>query len=371
MAETTAPKAAAWAAASDAVPTVIADNVNIIYKVTAGSGGKGTAASAFRRILKRQDRPTIREVHAVKNVSFTAYKGDAIGLIGRNGSGKSTLLRAIAGLLPPASGAIYTGGQPSLLGVNAAMMNDLTGDRNVVLGCLAMGMSLAEIEERYGDIVEFSGIGDFIDLPMSTYSSGMSARLKFAIASAKTHDILLVDEAPGHRRRRVPDPLREEDQGTPHLGRLRLPGQPQPRRRPGHLQPRHLARQGCSSHGRRRQGSSRGLQPGSHRQTLSPPQAAQPPGLGGFRLSMVGNGRLLAPAGRGRSDGALTELRVADRQAINGPQSRGGDPGGERGGGRRPAVLMAWKSASPESSTRRWTRARWSGIEKHQVMLRA
>ncbi|TWD82111.1 teichoic acid transport system ATP-binding protein [Kribbella amoyensis] len=195
VAEQAAPTPAATAPASDAVPTVIADNVNIIYKVTAGSGGKGTAASAFRRLIKRQDRPTIREVHAVKNVTFTAYKGDAIGLIGRNGSGKSTLLRAIAGLLPPATGAIYTGGQPSLLGVNAAMMNDLTGDRNVVLGCLAMGMSPEEIEDRYDDIVEFSGIGDFIDLPMSTYSSGMSARLKFAIASAKTHDILLVDEA--------------------------------------------------------------------------------------------------------------------------------------------------------------------------------
>ena len=195
VAETAASTPAASAPASDAVPTVIADNVNIIYKVTAGSGGKGTAASAFRRILKRQDRPTIREVHAVKNCTFTAYKGDAIGLIGRNGSGKSTLLRAIAGLLPPASGVVYTGGQPSLLGVNAAMMNDLTGDRNVVLGCLAMGMSPEEIEERYDEIVEFSGIGEFIDLPMSTYSSGMSARLKFAIASAKTHDILLVDEA--------------------------------------------------------------------------------------------------------------------------------------------------------------------------------
>jgi teichoic acid transport system ATP-binding protein len=91
---------------SGAEPTVIADRVNIIYKVIAGQGGKGTAATAFRRILKRQDRPTIREVHAVKDVSFTAYKGDAIGVIGRNGSGKSTLLRAVAGLLPPASGAI-------------------------------------------------------------------------------------------------------------------------------------------------------------------------------------------------------------------------------------------------------------------------
>ena len=178
-----------------AEPTVIADHLDIIYKVIAGQGGKGTAATAFRRILKRQDRPTIREVHAVKDLSLTAYKGDAIGVIGRNGSGKSTLLRAIAGLLPPASGVVYTGGRPSLLGVNAAMMNDLTGDRNVVLGCLAMGMSPAEVQQRYDEIVEFSGIGDFIDLPMSTYSSGMAARLKFAIASAKTHDILLVDEA--------------------------------------------------------------------------------------------------------------------------------------------------------------------------------
>jgi teichoic acid transport system ATP-binding protein len=195
VAETTAPTPVAPAPASDAVPTVIADNVHIIYKVTAGTGGKGTAASAFRRVLKRQDRPTIREVHAVKGISFTAHKGDAIGLIGRNGSGKSTLLRAVAGLLPPASGAIYTGGQPSLLGVNAALMNDLTGERNVVLGCLAMGMSPADILERYDEIVEFSGIGDFIDLPMATYSSGMQARLRFAIASAKAHDILLVDEA--------------------------------------------------------------------------------------------------------------------------------------------------------------------------------
>lgn len=182
-------------ATTTAVPTVIADDLHIIYRVMAGSGGKGTAASAFSRLVRRQQRPTIREVHAVKGVSFTAYKGDAIGLIGRNGSGKSTLLRAVAGLLPPAQGAVYTAGQPSLLGVNAALMNDLTGDRNVVLGCLAMGMSPEEIEKRYDEIVEFSGIGDFIDLPMRTYSSGMAARLRFAIASAKSHDILLVDEA--------------------------------------------------------------------------------------------------------------------------------------------------------------------------------
>lgn len=177
------------------VPTVIADDVHIVYKVMAGSGGRGTAATAFSRLARRQERPTLREVHAVRGVTFTAYKGEAIGLIGRNGSGKSTLLKAVAGLLPPESGVVYTSGQPSLLGVNAALMNDLTGDRNVVLGCLAMGMSPEEIEQRYDDIVDFAGVGEFIDLPMRTYSSGMAARLRFAIGSAKSHEILLIDEA--------------------------------------------------------------------------------------------------------------------------------------------------------------------------------
>jgi teichoic acid transport system ATP-binding protein len=193
-ADTTAEPAPA-AAPVERIPTVIADDVHIVYKVMAGSGGKGTAASALSRLVRRQERPTIREVHAVKGVSLTAYKGDAIGLIGRNGSGKSTLLKAVAGLLPPATGSVYTSGQPSLLGVNAALMNDLTGDRNVVLGCLAMGMTPEEIEERYTDIVDFAGVGEFIDLPMRTYSSGMAARLRFAIGSARSHDILLIDEA--------------------------------------------------------------------------------------------------------------------------------------------------------------------------------
>ncbi|NED89598.1 ATP-binding cassette domain-containing protein, partial [Streptomyces sp. SID11233] len=79
---------------------------------------------------------------------FTAWRGEAIGLIGSNGSGKSTLLKAIAGLLPVESGRIYTDGQPSLLGVNAALMNDLTGERNIELGGLAMGMTRAEVRER-------------------------------------------------------------------------------------------------------------------------------------------------------------------------------------------------------------------------------
>ncbi|ANW17229.1 ABC transporter ATP-binding protein [Streptomyces clavuligerus] len=183
------------------IPTVIADDVHIVYRVSGGAGGKGSATAALSRILrgkKGQKQRGMREVHAVRGVSFTAYRGEAIGLIGTNGSGKSTLLRAIAGLLPTERGHVYTDGQPSLLGVNAAMMNDLTGERNVILGGLAMGMSREQIRERYQSIVDFSGInekGDFITLPMRTYSSGMGARLRFSIAAAKDHDVLMIDEA--------------------------------------------------------------------------------------------------------------------------------------------------------------------------------
>ncbi|WP_240434530.1 ABC transporter ATP-binding protein [Streptomyces sp. YIM 130001] len=177
---------------------MIADGVDIVYRVSGGSAGRGSATSALSRILRRGKPSGGREVHAVRNVSFTAYRGEAIGLIGTNGSGKSTLLRAVGGLLPTERGRILTQGRPSLMGVNAALMDDLTGERNVVLGALAMGLSRAQTRERYDDIVDFSGIndkGDFISLPMRTYSSGMRARLRFSIGAARDHDVLLIDEA--------------------------------------------------------------------------------------------------------------------------------------------------------------------------------
>ncbi|MGW3507896.1 ABC transporter ATP-binding protein [Streptomyces sp. NPDC000994] len=186
---------------TDKIPTVVVDGVDIVYRVNGTGSGRGSATAALNRILRREKAEKaagVRRVHAVKKVSFVAYKGEAIGLIGTNGSGKSTLLKAVAGLLPVENGRIYTDGQPSLLGVNAALMNELTGERNVLLGGLAMGMSREEVKERYQDIVDFSGInekGDFITLPMRTYSSGMAARLRFSIAAAKDHDVLLIDEA--------------------------------------------------------------------------------------------------------------------------------------------------------------------------------
>ncbi|GAB3448753.1 hypothetical protein GCM10027570_22580 [Streptomonospora sediminis] len=192
-----------------------------------GAAKGGRASRAIKRLTGRSSgKGGGRQVHAIKGVSFTAYRGEAIGVIGSNGSGKSTILRAIAGLMPAEAGRVYTEGQPSLLGVNAALMNDLSGERNVILGCLAMGMPPSEAYAKREEIIKFSGInekGDFSSLPMRAYSSGMAARLRFAIASAKNHDVLMVDEAlaTGDRkfRRRSEARIRElrEQAGTVFL----------------------------------------------------------------------------------------------------------------------------------------------------------
>ncbi|MCW2495044.1 ABC transporter ATP-binding protein [Jatrophihabitans sp.] len=174
--------------------TVLVDDVHLTYRVIGGSR-RGGAPAALRRMLLREENPGQRSVHAVRGVTLSAFRGEAIGLIGPNGSGKSTLLRAIAGLMAPSQGVVWTRGQASLLGVSAAMMGAMSGEQNIVLGCLAIGMSPAEIAEEYQAIVDFAGIGDFVHLPMNTYSSGMGARLRFAIAAARAPDILLIDEA--------------------------------------------------------------------------------------------------------------------------------------------------------------------------------
>ncbi|MFJ3535300.1 ABC transporter ATP-binding protein [Streptomyces sp. NPDC090109] len=178
------------------IPTVVADGVHITYTVHGQGQGQGRGEKRGRGRWRRA--PATRRVHAVKGVDFVAYRGEAIGLIGSNGSGKSTLLKAVAGLLPVDRGRIYTHGRPALLGVDAVLMNDLTGERNVVLGGLALGMSRTEVRERYDGIVDFSGVNekdDAISRPMRTYSSGMGARLRFSIAAARSHDVLLIDEA--------------------------------------------------------------------------------------------------------------------------------------------------------------------------------
>lgn len=171
-------------------PTVIVHDVHVRYLV--GTDSRRT----MRQIIASPLRGArFREVHALKGVSFTAHAGEVIGVIGSNGSGKSTLMRVVAGLQPVASGSVEVRSTPMLLGVGAVLNRTLSGRRNILLGGLALGMSKADVLEREESIIEFSGIGEAIDLPMRTYSSGMSARLQFAISAAVEPEILIVDEA--------------------------------------------------------------------------------------------------------------------------------------------------------------------------------
>lgn len=179
-------------------PSVIVDDVHVRYRVFGGRR-QSTAPEMGRlkQLVNRSRRHvgSVSHVHAVRGVSFVARDGESIGIIGMNGAGKSTLLRAIAGLMPVSSGSVYVNGRSSLLGVNAALMRSLTGERNVMLGGMALGLTREQVRERFDEIVEFSGIGDFIYMPMTAYSSGMAARLRFAISTAAVPEVLLIDEA--------------------------------------------------------------------------------------------------------------------------------------------------------------------------------
>ena len=134
-------------------------------------------------------------VSAVRGVDLTVRDGEFVGIIGRNGSGKSTLLRMLAGVEPPTSGMVLTSHRPQLLGVSAALISDLTGAENIRLGFLALGMSEEQIVEKFDQAADLSALGEAIDLPMRTYSSGMSSRLKFAISVMAEPKILMIDEA--------------------------------------------------------------------------------------------------------------------------------------------------------------------------------
>ena len=175
--------------ASKGKPVVVVDDVHVIYKVF----GTGKRATSVKGSQAKKTR--MREVHAVKGVSFVVHEGETVGIVGSNGSGKSSLMRSIAGLYPSTKGAVYTLGKPTMLGVGAALLPNLSGEKNIMLGGLAIGYDKKGIAEATQSIINFSGLKDFIDLPMRTYSQGMSARLRFSIAASKRHDILIIDEA--------------------------------------------------------------------------------------------------------------------------------------------------------------------------------
>ena len=134
------------------------------------------------------------KVRALDGINLVMYEGQSIGFFGQNGSGKSTMMRIIAGAEKPTAGEVLVKSQPTLMGVRAALQPRLSGAKNIRIGCLAMGMSPEETKTAFPEIVELADIGDAIDRPMNTYSSGQGARLGFSIGLATNPEILIVDE---------------------------------------------------------------------------------------------------------------------------------------------------------------------------------
>ena len=170
--------------------TVRVRDVHVYYRVYEDS-----AMGLKERFARRRLRRRYRTIKAVQGVTLDLHESETLGLIGPNGSGKSTLLSAMTGLIPLRSGTIQGMSRPSLLGVTSALRAALSGRRNILIAGLALGFTQAEIDSRMDEIIDFAGLRDAIDRPMRTYSSGMRARLNFAIATARLPQILLIDEA--------------------------------------------------------------------------------------------------------------------------------------------------------------------------------
>jgi ABC-type polysaccharide/polyol phosphate transport system ATPase subunit len=168
------------------------EDVSVTYRTSLEKAP--TLRSTVTRLGRREK--IVREIEAVRNVSFDVPHGEVLGIVGANGAGKSTLVRTIAGILPPSEGRVEIHGRVStLLALGVGFNRKLSGRDNVVLGGLAAGLKRGQLAEKYDDIVAFAELEDFMDMPMRTYSSGMYGRLAFAVAVMMEPDILLIDEA--------------------------------------------------------------------------------------------------------------------------------------------------------------------------------
>lgn len=182
------------------------DHVSKEYKLGTIGGGtlKGEIQSRIARLMKKEDpnQKIGEKAHkknerflALDDVSFSIKKSERIGIIGHNGAGKSTVLKLICRVTAPSKGNIFLNGRiTSMLEVGTGFHNELTGKENIYLNGAILGMSKAEIDEKYNEIVEFSEVGQFIDTPVKRYSSGMKVKLGFAVASHLNSEIMIMDE---------------------------------------------------------------------------------------------------------------------------------------------------------------------------------
>ena len=152
----------------------------------------------LQRLVGRNPKSYYREFWALKDVSFEVNKGEAVGIIGRNGAGKSTLLQLVCGTLNPTSGSVEVEGTvAALLELGSGFNPEFTGRENVYLNASMLGLSQAAIDNKFDEIAAFADIGDFLEQPTKTYSSGMLMRLAFAVNTCVDPEILIVDEALG------------------------------------------------------------------------------------------------------------------------------------------------------------------------------
>ena len=170
-------------------PVIVVDGLTETFRIyTEKPGG-------LKERLYRFRRPAWTDFDALQDVSFEVHRGEAVGVLGHNGSGKSTLLKVLAKILPPDRGSVRTVGRvASLLELGAGFHGDLSGRENIYLNGAILGLTRSEVAERFDEIVEFAGVGPFLDTAVRNYSSGMYVRLGFAIAMTVEPDVLLVDE---------------------------------------------------------------------------------------------------------------------------------------------------------------------------------
>ena len=176
---------------SERVKMIQADDVSMRFRLTQNR------ATTLKEYVTRKLRGEIKtqDFWALKHISFEVYRGEVLGIIGRNGSGKSTLLKIISGIMKPTEGSVQSCGNiVPMLELGSGFDMEMTGRENVFLNGAILGYSEKFLYEKYEEIVEFSELDQFIDVPIRSYSSGMLARLAFSIATVVNPEILIVDE---------------------------------------------------------------------------------------------------------------------------------------------------------------------------------